>query len=262
MRGLGEMLASVGLKLSKQGALQPALFNDVLRRVRGGEHEIFVNEVVLRSQAQAVYARENLGHFGLNLRKYAHFTSPIRRYADLIVHRALITQAKLGNDGLRPDMPAKQLDEIAERISIAERRAMAAERETIDRLIAHHLAEHVGATFEGRISGVTKAGLFVKLSDTGADGFVPAATLGADYYAYDEARHALTGARTGESFRLGDSVSVKLLEVAPIAGAMRFEIVSEGRQGEPLPSGRSRSITRGKAREVGGRKAGRSRRGR
>lgn len=262
MRGLGEVLASIGRKLSKDGALQPALFNRILGQVRGSEHETFINEVVLRSQAQAVYARENLGHFGLNLRKYAHFTSPIRRYADLVVHRALIGHCRLGSDGLKPDMAARTLDEIAETISGAERRAMAAERETVDRLIAHFLADQVGATFTGRISGVTRAGLFVKLAETGADGFVPAATLGADYYAHDESTHSLTGTRTGESFRLGDVVSVKLVEVAPVAGAMRFEIVSEGRKGEPLRSGRGKSITRGKARERSGGKPGSSRRGR
>lgn len=262
MRGLGEVLASIGQKLSKQGALSPALFNRILGSLKGTEHETFINEVVLRSQAQAVYARENLGHFGLNLRKYAHFTSPIRRYADLIVHRALITHCRLGEDGLRPDTPARTLDDIAERISNAERRAMAAERETTDRLIAHFLADRIGATFEGRISGVTKAGLFVKLNETGADGFVPAATLGADYFAFDEAGHALTGARTGESFRLGDSISVKLVEVAPVAGAMRFEVVSDGRKVAPLRSGRGRSMSLGRAPRRPGLAGGRGRRGR
>ena len=106
---------------------------------------------------------------------------------------------------------------------------MAAERETVDRLIAHHLADRIGASFQGRVSGVTRAGLFVKLPDTGADGFVPAATIGADYYRHDEARHALVGDRTGETYRLGDRVEVKLVEAAPIAGALRFELLSEGR---------------------------------
>ncbi len=246
MRALGEVLASIGHKLPKAGALQPALFNRILAQVRGGPHETFVNEVVLRSQAQALYARDNTGHFGLNLRRYAHFTSPIRRYADLIVHRALITHFGLGSDGLNADTPARLLEEIATRISAAERRAMAAERETTDRLIAHFLADQVGATFSGRISGVTRAGLFVKLAETGADGFVPVSTLGADHYAHDEAHHALVGARTGETFRLGDTVEVKLVEAAPVAGALRFEIVSEGTRGQPLRSGRGRPIKRGR----------------
>ncbi len=252
MRGLSEVLASIGQKLPKAGALQPALFNRILGSVKGTEHETFINEVVLRSQAQALYSPENLGHFGLNLRKYAHFTSPIRRYADLIVHRALITHLDLGSGGLPPDLSRKELMKIGESISASERRAMAAERETVDRLVAHHLAGQIGATFVGRVAGVTKSGLFVKLAETGADGFVPAATIGADYYAYDEATHSLTGSRTGESFRLGDVISVKLVEAAPVAGALRFEIVSEGRKGKPLRSGPGGSMSKGRGSRAAG----------
>ena len=162
--------------------LRPSLFNDVLARVKGSDTETLVNEVVLRSQAQAEYSAENYGHFGLALRRYAHFTSPIRRYADLIVHRALIRALKLGDGALPETADVKSLNEISARISAAERRAMAAERETVDRLIAHHLADRIGATFEGRIGGVTRAGLFVKLDETGADGFIPARNIGDDYY--------------------------------------------------------------------------------
>ena len=229
MRALGEVMASIGQKLPASPAVRPALFNRILRGVEGSEHQTFINEVVLRSQAQAEYSSDNYGHFGLNLRRYAHFTSPIRRYADLIVHRALISAFKFGKDGLPAGTTREQLAETGTQISQAERRAMAAERETIDRLIAHHLADRVGATFQGQISGVTKAGLFVKLAETGADGFIPAATIGADYYRYDEATHALIGDRTGETYRLGDKVEVKLVEAAPVAGALRFEILSEGR---------------------------------
>jgi len=185
--------------------------------------------VVLRSQAQAEYAAENYGHFGLNLRRYAHFTSPIRRYADLIVHRALIRALKLGPDGLPETADVRTLGEISARISAAERRAMVAERETVDRLIAHFLADRIGATFEGHIAVVTRAGLFVKLDDTGADGFVPAASLGNDFFRYQEAAHALVGDISGETHRLGDRVSVRLVEAAPVAGALRFELLSEGR---------------------------------
>ena len=200
--------------------------------------------MVLRSQAQAVYAAENLGHFGLNLLRYAHFTSPIRRYADLIVHRALIRALSLGPDGL-PDVEAHELAEIATRISAAERRAMAAERETIDRLIATFLADQVGATFVGRIAGATRAGLFVKLTETGADGFVPASLIGHEYFRFDEAARALVGTQTGTTFRLGDPVEVKLAEAAPFAGALRFEIIDGGRRRKALgkskhPSGLSR----------------------
>ncbi|MDB5590262.1 ribonuclease R [Enterovirga sp.] len=239
LRTLGEVLASVGIKAPKSGALRPAAFNGILRQVQGSPHESFINEVVLRSQAQAVYAAENEGHFGLNLRRYAHFTSPIRRYADLVVHRALIRASGLGSDGLPDSSTPETLTRVSELISLAERRAMVAERETVDRLIAHHLADQVGATFSGRVSGVTRAGLFVKLAETGADGFVPAATIGADYYRHDEGRHALVGERTGETFRLGDTVEVKLVEAAPVAGALRFEILTEGARSPARPrSGR------------------------
>lgn len=244
MRSLGEVLASIGIKLPKQGAVKPALFNQILGNVKGSEHQAFINEVVLRSQAQAEYAAENYGHFGLNLRRYAHFTSPIRRYADLIVHRALISGLKLGPGGLPANTIVETLAEIGARISVAERRAMAAERETVDRLIAHHLADRIGATFQGRISGVTRSGLFVKLAETGADGFVPASTIGADYYRFDEARHAMVGDRTGETYRLGDPVEVKLVEAAPVAGALRFELLSEGKSGRKPVSRRERTVGR------------------
>ena len=229
LEALREFLATLDIRLAKGQALRPGDFNKILARVKGTEHEQLVNEVVLRTQAQAEYSAENYGHFGLNLRRYAHFTSPIRRYADLIVHRSLIRALNLGPDGLPHGVDVLALNEIAARISAAERRAMRAERETVDRLIANFLADRIGATFEGRISGVTRAGLFVKLNETGADGFVPARTIGDDYFRYNEARHALTGDHTGESYRLGDAVTVNLVEAAPVAGALRFEILSEGR---------------------------------
>jgi len=216
-------LGTIGVKLAKGDNLRPSHFNGALARVKGEAVEALVNEVVLRAQAQAEYTHENYGHFGLNLRRYAHFTSPIRRYADLIVHRALIRALGLGED--TTDLAGGELAQIAEHISAAERRAMAAERETVDRLVAAHLADKIGATFSARVSGVTKVGLFVKLRETGADGFVPAATLGDEYFRYEEATRSLVGARSGTAYRLGDGVEARLVEAAPFAGALRFEIV-------------------------------------
>ncbi len=228
LNALSEFLASIGIKLAKGQVLTARQFNGILARVKGTEHENVVNEIVLRTQAQAEYVHENYGHFGLNLRRYAHFTSPIRRYADLIVHRALIRALRLGGDGL-PELSAEDLAEIAAQISAAERRAMAAERDTAERLIALYLGDRIGTIFSGRISGVTQVGLFVRLNETGADGFIPAATLGDDYFRYDESLHALIGNRTGKMHQLGHEVSVKLIEASPFAGAMRFELLSEGK---------------------------------
>ncbi len=237
VHNLQEFLKTLDLPFAKSGALRPSLFNRVLGQVRGEDYEPLVNEVVLRSQAQAEYSAENYGHFGLNLRRYAHFTSPIRRYADLIVHRALIRALGLGEGALPETETLETLSEVAAQISVTERRAMKAERETADRLIAHFLADRIGATFQGRISGVTRAGLFVKLSDTGADGLIPIRTLGTEYFNYDETRHALVGSRSGAMHRLGDVVDVRLVEAAPVAGALRFELLSEG---QVIPRGRKR----------------------
>jgi ribonuclease R len=228
VHNLQEFLKTLEMPFAKAGALRPALFNRVLAQVKGEDYELLVNEVVLRSQAQAEYSAENYGHFGLNLRRYAHFTSPIRRYADLIVHRALIRGLGLGEGALPQDETLEHLSEVAAQISVTERRAMKAERETADRLIAHFLADKIGASFQGRISGVTRAGLFVKLEETGADGLIPIRTLGTEYYNYDETSHALVGSRSGAMHRLGDVVDVRLVEAAPVAGALRFELLSEG----------------------------------
>ena len=230
---LSEFLASIDINAPKTSFNRPGQFNKILAKAVGTEHEEILNEVVLRAQAQAEYRPGNLGHFGLNLRRYAHFTSPIRRYADLIVHRALVSAFGLGEGGLS-DAEKSKLDAIAEAISQSERKAMSAERETVDRLIAMHLAERVGEQFKARIAGVTRFGLFVKLLDTGADGFVPIATLGRDYYKHVENHHALVGERSGESFRLGDRVDVKLVEANPAAGALRFEMLSDGRYSPAL----------------------------
>ena len=226
---LREFLATLDLSLVKGGNLRSNHFNGILSQAVDKPYETMVNEMVLRSQSQAIYSPENIGHFGLNLMKYAHFTSPIRRYADLIVHRALVGTLGLGEGGITPAEEAA-LNDIAAEISTFERRAMAAERDTVDRLIAHHLSGRVNEEFDGRISGVTKAGLFVTLPAYGADGFVPISTLGRDYFIYDEAHQALSGEKTGLGYRLGDQIRVKLVEAVPLAGALRFEMISEGRK--------------------------------
>jgi ribonuclease R len=247
VHALQEFLKTLDVPFAKSGALRPSLFNRVLTLVAGQDYEQLVNEVVLRSQAQAEYSAENYGHFGLNLRRYAHFTSPIRRYADLIVHRGLIRALGLGEGALPDSETAEHLSEVAAEISVTERRAMKAERETADRLIAHHLVDRIGATFQGRISGVTRAGLFVKLDDTGADGLIPIRSLGSEYFNYDETRHALVGSRSGAMHRLGDVVDVRLVEAQPIAGALRFELLSEG-QVFPRHQRRERAVARRKDR--------------
>lgn len=231
LKSLRDFLDSLGIKLPQQSELKPAHFNGILARAKTMPVADLINEVVLRSQSQAEYNIDNIGHFGLNLRRYSHFTSPIRRYADLLVHRALIGAMRLGTDGMQAG-EAGPLADISQRISDAERRAMAAERETADRLIAAHLADRVGATFTGRIAGVTRSGLFVRLKDTGADGFVPVSSLHSDFYNHVEALHALVGKRTGETFRLGDTVEVRLVEAIPSAGALRFEMLTEGKKGK------------------------------
>jgi ribonuclease R len=229
LASLRDFLETLDIKLPAGNVLKPEAFNRILARAKNLPVPELVNEVILRSQAQAEYNPVNIGHFGLNLMRYAHFTSPIRRYADLLVHRGLVRALKLGPDGL-DDGEASRLRDISKSISDAERRAMAAERETVDRMIAAHLADRVGVVFEARVAGVTRSGLFVKLKETGADGFIPVSTLGRDFFNYVEGAHALVGNRTGETYQLGDQVSVKLVEVIPSAGAMRFEMRTPGKQ--------------------------------
>jgi ribonuclease R len=257
LAALREFLATLDISIAKGGALRPDAFNRILQGVKGRDTERLVNEVVLRSQAQAEYSPENFGHFGLNLRRYAHFTSPIRRYADLIVHRAIIRALKLGSDGLASDADVRSLAEVAANISATERRAMKAERETADRLIAHFLADRVGAVFDAHISGVTRAGLFVELDDTGADGLVPARHIGDEYFRFNEAGRAMVG--RSATYRLGDPVTVELVEAAPVAGALRFKLVGNAKtQARPRkrfnPSPQPKAQPRGKRHGKRGRK--------
>jgi ribonuclease R len=219
-----DFLRTLNISFAKGQVVQPGTFNRVLKTAKGTPHEAVMNDVVLRSQAQAIYDAANIGHFGLNLAKYAHFTSPIRRYADLIVHRALVRGLKLpGDDGLT-DREIKQLPEIAEAISITERRAMAAERDSTDRYVAAFMEEKVGGIFKARITGVTKFGLFVRLTEFGAEGLLPARSLGSEYFRFDERALAMRGERTGVTYKMGDTVEVKLVEAAPVTGGLRFEL--------------------------------------
>ena len=183
-----------------------------------------VHELVLRSQSQAVYSPVNIGHFGLALARYCHFTSPIRRYSDLLVHRALIDGCRLGDDGLPPDAE-ERFPAIGEHISTTERRAAAAERDAGDRFIAAFLAKRVGEILAGRVTGVTRFGLFVRLADTGADGLVPISSLPSDFYDHDERNHALVGRRWGRIYRLGERVAVRLVQAEPLTGGLLLELI-------------------------------------
>ena len=229
---LSDFLATIGLKWSKGEQPRTDRFNRLLDQTRGGPHAEIVNEVVLRTQMQAHYSPENIGHFGLNLERYAHFTSPIRRYADLVVHRALVRALKLGDDGLS-DYDATRIKDTAEHITAAERRAMAAERDATDRYVAAYLADRLGAVFEGRITGVTRFGLFVRLEETGADGLVPVSSLGAEYFVHDDRAHALVGERSGRRWPLGKRVEVRLTEATPITGGLLFEMLSDPEPADP-----------------------------
>ena len=180
---------------------------------------------------QAQYNPDNIGHFGLNLDRYAHFTSPIRRYADLVVHRALIAALKLGDGGALEEPAA--LKTTAEHITFAERRAMAAERDATDRYVAAFLKDRQGAEFEGRITGVTRFGLFVRLTETGADGLVPVSSLGGEYFLHDDHAHALIGQTSGARWRLGRRVEVRLREATPLTGGLLLEMLSDPEPRDP-----------------------------
>ena len=221
---LKDYLATFDIELALGQVVRPATFNRIIERI-GPDHDARpeIMEQVLRTQMQARYSPEPLGHFGLALGSYAHFTSPIRRYADLLVHRALVSAYKLGDGGLPPE-EASRFVEIGEHISMLERRAMEAERETVDRYVAAFLADKVGQILRCRITGVQPFGFFATVEDLGGDGLVPAAILGNEYFRYDEAARALVGEETGETFRVGQHIELKLVEANPASGALRFEL--------------------------------------
>jgi ribonuclease R len=236
IEALREFLEGLELRLPRGQVIRPAHFTRLLSNAAKTPYADMINSLVLRAQSQAVYSPENLGHFGLALSRYAHFTSPIRRYADLLVHRALIAAYNFGEEGL--DREVKGFKELGDHISATERRAAAAEREAVDRYTAAFLSGRIGEIFSGRISGVIRAGLFVALDETGADGIIPVSSLPNDFYDHDEARHALVGRRWGEVYRLGDRVQVRLVAAQPLTGGITFELIEGGGQEQPAHSHR------------------------
>jgi ribonuclease R len=257
LESLRDFLATLGVSLLPSNQIHPRDLDRVLQRFAGTPEATVVNEVMLRSQSQAAYSPDNIGHFGLALPRYAHFTSPIRRYADLLVHRALIKGLKLGRDGLAVDEIAA-FPEIGEHITDTERRAQQAERDAIDRYLSAFMSDKIGAHFAARISGVTRFGLFVTVTETGANGIVPFATLPDDYWQYDEREQTLTGRRTHQVFRLAQDVEVILSEANPVTGGMVFHVLTDRAAGRRTPT-RQVSESRPAQRDKGRRKGRRSR---
>ena len=240
---LRDYLATFDRKLSLGQVITPGLFNRMLKDVADESEKAQVMEAVLRSQTQAYYGPQNAGHFGLALGSYAHFTSPIRRNADPLGHRALVDAFVLEQPKPAGDLPPTtgladrdraDLGKISDAISTAERRAMEAERDTIDRYVAAWLSGRVGETFDTRITGVQSFGFFATIVGLGGDGLVPVSTLGDDYYKYDEAAQALVGERSGQRYAAGDKLKLKLAEANPLTGALKFETPdSNGKRIEP-----------------------------
>ncbi len=216
-------LATFGVEFTLGQVIKPGTFNRIIERVGDADGREEIMEQLLRTQMQARYGPERLGHFGLALATYAHFTSPIRRYADLLVHRALVSAYKLGDGGLPPG-EEERFEQIGEQISMLERRAMEAERETIDRYVAAFLCDQVGQLVECRITGVQPFGFFASVEDLGGDGLLLAKDLGQEYFRYDEAAKQLVGDETGETYRIGQRLTLRLAEANPVSGSLRFEL--------------------------------------
>lgn len=253
LEALREVARASGLNLAKGQVLHTQHLNRLLAQAAGTPDDELINISTLRSMQQAYYHPSNFGHFGLALKSYAHFTSPIRRYADLVVHRALIAAHGWGEDGLTSAEEAR-LEETAEHISLTERRSMAAERDTTDRYLAAYLSERVGTEAPGRISGVQKFGLFVKLDETGADGLVPIRSLGREFFRFDAEMQTLTGSETGIRLGLGQKVLVRITEAAPMTGGLELELLEV--EGEVRPAAPVRGkFSKGKAKASFGRKA-------
>ncbi len=248
LEALREVANASGLQLAKGQVLQTAHLNRLLAQARDTDHAELVNISTLRSMTQAYYFPENFGHFGLALKAYGHFTSPIRRYADLIVHRALITAHGWGADGLSP-WDIEHLTDTAKQISDTERRSMVAERDTTDRYLAAFLSERMGAELPGRVAGIAKFGVFVKLDETGADALVPIRTLGSEYFDYDAESQTLMGSNSGIIIGLGQRAVVKLAEAAPVTGGLTAELISLDER--TMPRGPSRGRGKPTRRKVG-----------
>ncbi|MGH7003235.1 MAG: RNB domain-containing ribonuclease, partial [Alphaproteobacteria bacterium] len=257
LEALRPVLHELGVAIPPTG-VRASDFNRVLDRTKDSPHKRLVHELVLRTQSQAQYSPVNKGHFGLALRRYAHFTSPIRRYADLLVHRALLGPDEPGGVGRRE---TADWDELGERISKAERRAMAAERDANDRYVAAYVAGRIGAEFDGTVNGVARFGLFVTLAETGADGLLPIGALPRDYYFHDADRHSLAGRASGRIFRLGDAITVRLVDADAITGSLGFGFVAHTPAEAAPPRGMGRGGGRpGSHGRPGGKGAGKRRR--
>lgn len=251
---LRDLLREAGLKFSLGQVMQARLFNRVLEQAADTDMVEMVNQAVLRTQSQAVYSPENIGHFGLALRRYAHFTSPIRRYSDLLVHRALISGLDLGSDGLPADA-GETFEAVAAHISSTERRAMEAERDSVDRLTVNWIADRIGETFVGTVNGVTRAGLFVVLEGSGADGFLPVPLMGEERFRFDHRGQTWTGEETGVRYRGGQRVRVRLAEANTLTGSLVFEIAHGGGSGGGR-GGRRAGDDRREGHSPGGKNAG------
>ncbi len=234
LEGLREILAEMNISFTKGQVMRTSTFNQILSQSKNETDKELISSLVLRSQSQAVYSPDNRHHFGLNLKNYAHFTSPIRRYADLLVHRSLISTLSLGKDGLT-DADADSFVDIGEQISGLERRSMLAERQTMDRFTAVYLANQVDQIFQAKVTGVTRAGLFLSFDETGADALAPISTLGHDFFVYDQDRHKLIGERTGVTYQLADRLAVRLREVDIVTGSMVVSI-EDGNSGGSFDS--------------------------
>ncbi|SEJ28348.1 RNAse R [Sphingomonas sp. OV641] len=233
LAALKDYLETFDIPFALGQVIKPATFNNILERVGDADFRPQVMEQVLRTQTQAYYGPGNHGHFGLSLGSYAHFTSPIRRYADLLVHRALTSSYGLGPGGLNGD---EDFERLGETISKLERRAMEAERETIDRYVAAFLAERVGEIVDARITGVQNFGFFATVEGVGGDGLMPVSDLGGEYFRYDEAAMRLVGETSGDEYVLGQRLKLRLADSNPVSGALRFEL-PEGKGARPARRG-------------------------